>query len=455
LIGLTTVQALHRYEAMHTGWSWDLAYYNQWFWALTHGFDKITVNPVSAYADEGPWIWKTNYLAPVRLLIAPLYALEPDPRTLLVIQNVVFWLIVPASFSLVRSETHSTWAALSAAALVPLTPLIWPLVWNDFRELQIALPFVLWALQGVRSRSLGISSLGIGGMLACRQEFAVVVATFGLIPSRDEEDLSRTYRWANALLVLGSAWFLLGFFGYLSKVAGSRSTLNYLAQFTGPKPWLSETLSTGWTFLALGLGVWTLFMALAPRVALVMFPWWWSLSSGRWSLDSISTEEWHHVRYTAPMVALGLAAGLVGYSRLAGWLLRKPRGGLALGAIWLVAAVGSVFLLTSFFRILEQQPHPMGPEEVREVWSWIEQVGPDDGVIAAYEVTAPLSSRKRLYSYILSVNPPKGFPWLGKEFQWIFYRNKDAKQPFEQQGFEIVHKGPLLTIYHRGNDPPK
>src|SRR4051794_9562586 len=52
---LTTRQAMARYRAMHTGWSWDLAYYNQWFWVLTHGGDRITVNPVSAYADEGPW----------------------------------------------------------------------------------------------------------------------------------------------------------------------------------------------------------------------------------------------------------------------------------------------------------------------------------------------------------------------------------------------------------------
>ena len=35
LTALTAVQALRRYHELRTGWSWDLAYYNQWYWALT------------------------------------------------------------------------------------------------------------------------------------------------------------------------------------------------------------------------------------------------------------------------------------------------------------------------------------------------------------------------------------------------------------------------------------
>ena len=79
-----------------------------------------------------------NYLAPIRLAIVPIYRLYPGPIVLLVIQNVMFWWVIPAAYTLVRSESRSEAVALSAAALVPLTPLFWPLVWNDFRELQLA-----------------------------------------------------------------------------------------------------------------------------------------------------------------------------------------------------------------------------------------------------------------------------------------------------------------------------
>jgi hypothetical protein len=37
LAGLTTVQSLARYREFRSGWAWDLAYNNQWFWALLYG----------------------------------------------------------------------------------------------------------------------------------------------------------------------------------------------------------------------------------------------------------------------------------------------------------------------------------------------------------------------------------------------------------------------------------
>ena len=88
LTGISTYQSLRRYQELRSGWSWDLAYYNQWFWALTQGDGIVTVRPVSAYAQEGPSIWKMNYLAPIRLALVPFYRMLPGPLTLLVIQNV-------------------------------------------------------------------------------------------------------------------------------------------------------------------------------------------------------------------------------------------------------------------------------------------------------------------------------------------------------------------------------
>ena len=53
----------------------------------------------------------------------------------------------------------------------------------------------------------------------------------------------------------------------------------------------------------------------------------------------LSTSEWHAVRYVMPMAAIVLAAGLIGYARLANWLLPR-RGGRALMVIaWLCAGL--------------------------------------------------------------------------------------------------------------------
>lgn len=324
LTAVTIVQVLDRYRELRSGWSWDLAYYNQWFWALTQGDGILTVRPLAAYADEGPSIWKMNYLAPVRFLIAPIYRVWPDPRTLLVIQVVVFWWCIPAAYQLVRDESGSEWIALSGASLVPLTPLLWPLVWNDFRELQLAVPFLIWSLAGVRGRSVRMATWGIGGLLACRQEFALVVASLAIVPSREPEAIGRTYRWARTLVYLGLAWLLFGFLGYLKLVVGAHSPGLYLEQFGGPKATIAQTLRTALDFLLVGLGPWAILMLLAPRAALLALPWTWSLASGRWALGYIGTEQWHHVRYAAPMAGLVLAAGLIGYARLLRWIGGHP-----------------------------------------------------------------------------------------------------------------------------------
>jgi uncharacterized membrane protein len=447
---VSTVQALRQYEELRSAWPWDLAYYNQWFWAVTHGDREVTVRPVSAYAQEGPSVWKMNYLSPIRLILVPIYAMIPDPRTLLVIQNVLFWWVVPASYTLVRSESRSDALALSAAFLVPITPLLWPLVWNDFRELQLGAPFVLWAIQGIRGRSAGLAALGIAGMLACRQEYAVIVATFAFLPGRDQEDLSITLRWRQATLLIGLGWLCFGFFGYLKLVVGRPVPDLFIEQFMTPKATLGQTLETAFETMVLGLG-WAILACLAPRVAIQAVPWLWGICSGRWAMKILSTSEWHHVRYTAPMAILVVAAGLVGYARLGRWLLPRGRSALAaLAGIWLSGvAVGTVGL-REVTQLLEQVPEKIDRAEAAQIQSWIGQVDPAAAVLAAYEVSAPLSSRRRLYSYVLNENRPPGYPKLERDFHWIFIRND---YPFLKilldQGFEIVHRGRFLTIARR------
>lgn len=447
----TSRQALDRYETLKTGWSWDLAYYNQWFWALTGGDGHISVRPIASYADEGPSVWKMNYLAPIRFALVPFYLVNPDPRTLLIIQNVIMWWCLPAAFGLVRRESGSDGLALSAVALVPLTPLLWPLVWNDFRELQLALPFVIWAIDGVRGRRLGPTCLGVGGMLACRQEYALVVAMLGIIGSREPEDVGRSYRWARALFLVGLVWMLFAFFGYLRLVVGTNAPALYRNQFAGPRASPSETVETAFDFLAVGLGSWAVLACLAPRVFSLALPWLLSLAGGRWSLRLIGTTEWHHVRYTAPFVILTLAAGLVGYARRGRRLLDGRDGRGRMLAAWCVLATGLLLADRALLTRFSQVPRPVSAGEAAAIWTWIDRVGPDEAVLAAYEVAAPLSSRRLLSSYVMHQNRPKGYPdRLGPEYRWVFLKNGDIDpEILARQGFERVHSGESMSIFRR------
>ena len=53
LTGGSSYQALVRYEQFRSGWAWDLAYYNQWFWALTYGDGVDNGPPASQVLPEG------------------------------------------------------------------------------------------------------------------------------------------------------------------------------------------------------------------------------------------------------------------------------------------------------------------------------------------------------------------------------------------------------------------
>ena len=456
LAALSTYGALHRYHEFRSGFAWDLAYYNQWFWAMTRGDGVITVRPLAAYAQEGPSVWKMNYLAPIRFAIVPVYALWPDPRTLLVIQIVVVWCVLPASYTLVRAESGSAWLALSAAAMVPLTPIMWPLVWNDFRELQLAVPFVLWAVQGWRQRRRAVAATGIAGMLACRQEFALVVVALSIVPAMHAESPRQRRAWTWWAVVVGLGWMLLVFLPYLARQVGPHAPAEYLTQAAGSSQPIRATLHEALESVVTSLGSWAVLALLAPQLALAAVPWVWNLASGHWALRTIETVHWHHVRYAAPMAALLLAAGLSGYARAAAFLSRRAHARAALVGLWVVAVLGLAVANGALQSRFTRVPRAIDPGEADRLWSWIGQVGPGDGVLTAYEVAAPLSSRRLLYSYRLLENRPPGYPRLGPEIRWAFVKTDEFRTDLlTAQGFVEVSAGPVIKVFRRSTGPPR
>ena len=129
-----------------------------------------------------------------------------------------------------------------------------------------------------------------------------------------------------------------------------------------------------------------------------------------------------------PCIATVLAAGVVGYVRLGCWITQRGRGWVLAILVAFAAAAGGLGLV-SLHRRMSHIPRPTRAQEAEAVWYWIDQVGPRDGVIATYEVTAPLSSRKLLYSYIMEQNKPHGFPHLGSEFHWVFVLGQPISNP--------------------------
>ena len=279
---------------------------------------ELTVRPLARYAEEGPSVWKMNYLAPIRLCDRAVLSSLPDPRTLLVIQNIVFWWVIPAAYTLVRSESRSQALAVSAALLVPLTPVFWPLVWNDFRELQLAAPFVLWAVQGVRSRSSRTG--GAGNRRDAR--LPAGVRRHGrdvrvLIPARARVAERHAAMAALDPALSGSAWFFFGFLGYLRFVVGRNAPEILRRAVLGSQGCRSPgDRRRRSTRSLIGMGAWAVLACFAPASrdpgrAVDLGP------VQRRVVDGFSRDgQWHHVRYAHADDGVVLAAGLIGYARV-------------------------------------------------------------------------------------------------------------------------------------------
>ncbi|MEK7516214.1 MAG: DUF2079 domain-containing protein [Patescibacteria group bacterium] len=214
--------AAFRYNAI------DLAYYNQALWNTIHGQPfALTIHPHPTLGD---------HFEPILLLLAPLYALAPGPKILIVLQALTlggsaFLIFLLAKEILenpsarerclprpvVRSaplrETDQApwlrqlaegWGSLGIALAWLANPFVWNIQLFEWHTLPFAIPPLLAALLFFERRRL----LPFLGMLALallvREDVALVVAGFGLYGLVRRRNIA----WIAIPLAGGAAWFL-------------------------------------------------------------------------------------------------------------------------------------------------------------------------------------------------------------------------------------------------------
>ena len=85
------------------------------------------------------------------------------------------------------------------------------------------------------------------------------------------------------------------------------------------------------------------------------------------------------------MTALLLAAGLIGYARVGAGLLRRFHTRSVAVAL-VVLPLAGLIAATAVLQIrFARVPEPISLMEADRLWYWIRQVGPEEGVLAAYE----------------------------------------------------------------------
>jgi uncharacterized membrane protein len=346
--------ASQRHLAFETG-AFDVGVYTQPLWNFNHGRDFA----VSIIEDNGPIRWATH-VEPILFLIAPLYALWPDPRTLLWLQIAAMSLAALPLYALAARRLHSEWIALVVVLAYFLMPATEAVTLFDFHAVTFAPLFFLSAIYFL---DRALAGQGVSFWLWPEERanakrstlnvqlsiFYLLSTIFFLLALSTKEDIAlhvfmiglyllalRRRWWEGAiLLVIGLIWFYVTFQVIIPayRTAGGQSIYAAwfeslgrtpleiaLSPFTKPDQVLALIFRPG-SFPALAMI--TLPLALLPWLGLPLFALAapslaFSLLSQNPTLRQLET--WH---YAAPMLPFVMLGAIDGLARANYWMSRS------------------------------------------------------------------------------------------------------------------------------------
>jgi uncharacterized membrane protein len=204
-IAAMSFQSVLRYVTFKAT-AFDLGNMDQVLWNTIHG------RPFQFTNQAIDWYGPPNRLAihvePIMLLVAQLYTLHSDPRTLLIFQTLVLAAGAPAVFLLTRRYLPS-WPVLAAVMAMAylLSPALLGINIFDFHPDSLATPLLLYALLALTYRRYIWFLFLCLFVCACKEDMPLAVAFLGLL-------LIWKYhlpRLGLTLLLAGCLWTVLAF----------------------------------------------------------------------------------------------------------------------------------------------------------------------------------------------------------------------------------------------------
>lgn len=144
------------------------------FTLLRHGYPLTTLyqaDLVNQFSD---------HFAPIYYLLAPIYALFPDARTLLIVQSLFLALGAIPVYLLTWEKTRSAALGLALAASYLLFPALHGVNAFDFHEIALVAALLLWSLHGLEQGRLRLWLIFLLLALLTKEEAALSTAAIGL-----------------------------------------------------------------------------------------------------------------------------------------------------------------------------------------------------------------------------------------------------------------------------------
>lgn len=197
--GTLTVLSVMRYTGYNTGML-DLGNMSQAIWSATQG------HPLEYTHEDGTFSRLAWHVEVIYFLLAPLYALFPDPRTLLVVQAMLFTLGAWPAYRLAYRHLEDRAAARALMLVYLCLPISQTAVLFDFHGDTLAMPLLMFALEALDGGAYRRYSVALGLALLCKVYVAVPVVVLGAFLW-----IQRRSRVGLATMVAAIGWGLIAF----------------------------------------------------------------------------------------------------------------------------------------------------------------------------------------------------------------------------------------------------
>ncbi len=283
----------------------DLGNMSQAIWSATQGQPLVYSSPRGMNLSR-----LSGHAELIYFLIAPLYALWPDPRTLVIVQALLYALGALPAYRMALRRTESRFAARCIALIYLCYPVAQTAVLFDFHGDTLAMPLLLFALDALDRRAWRSYALFIALALMCKMYIAAPVAGIG----------AYLWLWGGqrrvglltlaAALLYGSTVFLLLRPLFATHVSGAVETSRgYLDYYFGAFELVWATLS---------LRILNLLIVFGPALLVAWRGWRWLLPALPITAGVLLTSgpggasdyRYHHYATIVPFVVMATIEGV-------------------------------------------------------------------------------------------------------------------------------------------------
>ena len=380
---------------------------------MTHAFDLGIHNQVvynglhsgvlrSTQHGVEPINYLGEHFAPILYLVAPIYALRQDARTLLVLQSFALGIGAVAVYLLAQNKTRSTVLSVALSASYLLYPALHGVNTFDFHQIALVTSLLLFSLYFLETGRDRLFVLFLALALLCKEEVALTVTAVGLYVAL----VKRRPKFGLAIVAVGVVYFVV-VIGFVMPALGGEAQVNRFAGLMPPGSGgfsgIAETLLTNPVYTANFIfsnhdKIVYFFQLLLPLVFLPLLagPAWIIAvpALGVAFLSSTETQYTIGYHYAASLVPSMFFLAILGAQRLK--LDRCWRAALA-GAV-LVASLamsyqyGAIFSKSGAGRVSPTQHD-------RVVANFVEDVPKDATVSTLSDIVPHLSNRKTIYLF--------------------------------------------------------